>query len=162
MKMIMHHTHISIPEKNRIELVSLLNKSLASTTDLYMQLKQAHWNIKGLSFIAVHTLLDELAEQIEAQIDIIAERITALGGTALGTVQEIEQNTELRIYPTHIFSISEHLEHLIYNSAILSEFSRKNVAATQEIGDMVTNDIYIALVRLLEHQLWLLQAHLQK
>lgn len=158
----MHHTRISMPEKNRIKLVALLNQSLASLSDLFMQLKQAHWNIKGIEFIAMHKLLDELAEQIEEQVDIVAERITALGGTALGTVQQTAQQTELRIYPIDIFFIAQHIEQLVHNIALLAKLSRKNMELTEELQDMATNDVYIDIVRLLEHQLWLLEAHIQK
>lgn len=158
----MHHTKISIPEKNRINLISLLNISLASTNDLYAQLKQAHWNVKGPEFIALHTLFDELAEQVEEQVDIIAERITSLGGTALGTIQATAESSTLRKYPTDIFLAKEHLEHLTHNMAILGELSRNNIRNAEEFGDIATGDIYIALTRLLDKSLWFLEAHVQK
>ena len=104
MKQIMHKTQMSLPETNRHDLVVILNISLASTADLYLQLKQAHWNIKGPQFIALHKLLDDIAEEVEGQVDIIAERITSLGGTALGTSQAIVEYSQLRLYPTNIFA----------------------------------------------------------
>ncbi|MCX5922209.1 MAG: DNA starvation/stationary phase protection protein Dps [Candidatus Dependentiae bacterium] len=162
MKSIMHTTKISIAEKNRIELVAILNTSLASTADLYAQLKQAHWNVKGPNFIGLHKLLDELAEQIEEHVDIIAERITSLGGTALGTIQATHENTELRVYPTNIFSWEDHIEHLTHNIAILGELSRTNIEKTEELEDMATSDFYIALTQVLDKSLWFLEAHRQK
>lgn len=162
MKPTMHATKNSIQEKTRIELVLTLNTTLASANDLYAQLKQAHWNIKGPNFIAVHKLLDEVAEGIEEEIDIIAERITSLGGTALGTIQATVHSTELRTYPTNIFTIPEHLEHLMHNIAILGELTRANITKTAELGDFVTNDMYITLSAILDKNLWLLEAHLQK
>ena len=162
MKSTMHTTRISLPEKNRIELISLLNKSLASTTDLQMQLKHAHWNVKGMEFIALHKLFDELAEEVENQVDIIAERITSLGGTALGTLQAAAAHTQLRVYPTDIFAARDHLEHLAHNFAILGELSRTNMQATEELGDMASNDVYIDLTRMLDKNLWFIEAHVQK
>lgn len=161
-KAIMHTTRMSLPEKVRIESITFLNKSLASGADLYAQLKQAHWNIKGMNFIALHKLLDEIAEDVEEQVDIIAERITALGGTALGTLQEANKNTALRVYPVDIFEAKDHLEHLCHNMAIFGELARKNIDATDEIDDMGTNDLYIDLARMLDKNLWFLEAHLQK
>ena len=162
MKHIMHTTKISLPEKDRIELVGMLNETLASTADLYAQLKQAHWNVKGPNFIALHTLLDQLAAQILAQVDIIAERITSLGGTALGTTQTIGQNTKLRVYPTNIFTGNDHIEHLSHNYAILGEICRTNIKKTESLHDMATSDFYIALTQELDKSLWFLEAHVQK
>ena len=162
MKSMMHETRMSLPEKERIELIALLNKSLAGTTDLQMQLKQAHWNVKGKQFIALHKLFDELAEEIEGHVDVIAERIMSLGGTALGTLQQAAQNTPLRVYPIDIFCADDHINHLTHNFAILGELSRNALVATAELDDMATNDVYIDLVRALDKGLWFIEAHVQK
>lgn len=161
MKNMMHPTRVSLPEKDRIEIVTFLEKTLASILDLYAQLKQAHWNIKGKEFISLHLLFDKIAEEVEEQADIVAERIMALGGTALGTTQEIANNTDLRTYPTNIFSGAEHIEHLTHNIAILGELTGENIDKTTELDDMATNDIYVALKRMLDKNLWFLEAYLQ-
>lgn len=157
----MHDTKISLPEKKRLELASILNETLASIIDLQLQLKQAHWNVKGMQFIAIHKLLDELAENVESHVDIVAERITSLGGTAYGTLQRVAANTELNLYPTDIFLVTDHIEHLAHNFAILGELSRKNIDLTAELNDMVSNEIYISLTGMLDKNLWFLEAHLQ-
>jgi starvation-inducible DNA-binding protein len=162
MSKLMHHTRMNLPEKQRIELVSMLNSSLASTADLYIQLKQAHWNIKGMEFIALHKLFDELAEEVEGKVDEIAERITSLGGTALGTIQYTVKNSQLRIYPVNIFAAKDHLEHLTHNCAILGELSRDNIKKAETLGDYATSDLYIEIVRSLDKSLWFMEAHLQK
>lgn len=162
MKNLLHATKMSLPEKTRVEIIGMLNKSLASTADLYAQLKQAHWNVKGPQFIALHKLFDEIAEEIEGHVDTIAERITALGGTALGTIQEAAKNTALREYPVDIFTSTDHLAHLTHNFAILGELVRNHIDETDELNDMGTNDMYIDLSRFLDKNLWFLEAHLQK
>lgn len=158
----LHATRINIPEKNRIELIALLNKSLASATDLMIQLKQAHWNVKGMEFISLHKLFDELAEQVEEQTDILAERVVILGGTALGTLQQAALNTELNAYPITIFAAKDHLVHLAHNFAILAELSRANMSRAEEFGDIATTDVYTDLTRMLDKNLWFIEAHLQK
>lgn len=158
----LHHSSISIPEKQRVELIAMLNKTLASVSDLYAQCKQAHWNVKGPQFIALHKLFDDIAEEVEEQVDIVAERITSLGGTALGTLQQAVKNTGLREYPIDIFAAKDHLEHLIHNFSILGERARNDIDETDRLNDMATNDLYIDLVRMLDKNLWFLQAHLQK
>ena len=162
MKQTLHTTRISIPEKKRIELIAALNSTLASTADLYAQCKHAHWNVKGMDFIALHKLFDELAEEVEEQVDTIAERVTALGGTALGTIQSTVENSSLREYPTGTLTAEKHLEHLAHNFAILGELSRNNIKASEELEDMATNDLYIDLVRMLDKSLWFIEAHLQR
>lgn len=162
MKARMHTTRISLPEREREEVVALLNKTLASASDLFLQLKHAHWNLKGPEFIALHLMFDDLAEKVEEHVDIIAERITSLGGTALGTSQAIVENTQLRTYPTDIFSAKDHIEHLAHNFAILGEYSRDNIKKAEGFGDIATGDLYIAFTRLLDKSLWFIEAHVQK
>lgn len=162
MKPILHHTRMSLSEKDRVETITMLNYTLASATDLQLQCKQAHWNIKGREFIALHLLLDKLHEEVENHVDTVAERIMILGGSAFGTIQAVVENTQLRKYPTDIFKIEEHLEHLTHNFAILGELSRNNIKAAEEFNDLATSDVYIALTRMLDKNLWFLEAHIQK
>jgi starvation-inducible DNA-binding protein len=158
----LHQTRNSLSDKDRIQLTAILNKTLASVSDLYAQIKNAHWNVKGMDFIALHKLFDEIAEEVEEQVDIVAERITSLGGTALGTLPEAVKNTQLRTYPIDIYAAKDHLEHLSHNFAILGELARKNTQEAMKLGDEATADLYIALTRLLDKDLWFLEAHLQK
>ncbi len=158
----MHKTKIDISENKRIEVIKLLNVTLASTTDLYAQLKHAHWNVKGPEFIALHKLFDELAALMEEQVDIVAERITSLGGTALGTMQSAVHNTVLNAYPLDLFSARDHLEKLTDNFAILCALSRRNIKDAENLDDLATGDMYIALTRMCDKSLWFLEAHLQK
>ena len=85
----MHKTRNDIPAKTRKKVVELLNARLVDAIDLSMQAKQAHWNVKGPNFIALHELFDKVAEHAEGHVDALAERITALGGTAVGTVRAV-------------------------------------------------------------------------
>ena len=157
----LHNTRNVLPEKSRIESINLLNNSLANLTDLYSQIKNAHWNVKGMEFYSLHTMFDLIAVDIEKQIDIVAERVTSLGGTALGTIQEAVKNTNLNIYPSNVFNAKDHLEKLAKNFAIIIELTRQNIKQTADLDDYATNDIYINLVRVVELRLWFIEAHLQ-
>jgi len=79
----MYRTANDIPQNNRSELNALMNQRLASAVDLQMQMKQAHWNVKGPNFIGLHQLFDQVDEVVESYVDLIAERIVQLGGIAL-------------------------------------------------------------------------------
>ena len=82
----MYKTKIDLSEKVRRNVAGILNDRLAYAIDLQSQIKQAHWNVKGPNFIALHELFDKLSDAVLEQIDEIAERVTSLGGTAEGTV----------------------------------------------------------------------------
>src|SRR5665213_2408960 len=93
----------------RIQLNALLNQRLASAVDLQLQMKQAHWNVKGPNFIALHELFDQVDEGVEAYVDLIAERIVQLGGIAVGTARVAAARSQLEEYP---LSIAEGLAHV--------------------------------------------------
>src|SRR4051812_45643562 len=90
---------IDIKPKLRDSMANLLNQQLADTVDLYTQVKQAHWNVKGPHFVALHELFDKLAENLEEPVDDIAERITALGGVARGTARIAARDSRLAEFP---------------------------------------------------------------
>src|SRR2546421_5019461 len=95
----MFDTRNDLPANTRTKVIELLNARLADAIDLGTQSKHAHWNVKGPSFIALHELFDKVAENIEEHIDTLAERVTALGGTARGTLAAVARSTSLRPYP---------------------------------------------------------------
>jgi len=92
-------TRIDLAPETRAQMIALLNQQLADTFDLFSQTKQAHWNVKGAQFYQLHELFDKLAEEVEGFVDLIAERATALGGTAMGTVRMAAGASRLPEYP---------------------------------------------------------------
>lgn len=138
-----------------------MNQRLADAIDLRSQAKQAHWNVKGMSFIALHELFDQVATEIETHVDNIAERVTSLGGTALGTVRVAAQKSSLNEYPLEITEGPAHVEAL---STVLADFGakvRKNIDETAEIGDADTADLLTEVSRSVDKLLWLVEAHMQ-
>ena len=156
-----HHTRNNISLDIRKQIVDLLNKSLADTVDLHAMLKNAHWNIKGSQFIALHKLFDELASELLMHIDTIAERTTSLGGTAHGTLQQAVSSSSLEPYPTNIFDAEDHLNALAARFATIGQATRICIDKTNQLNDMATNDLYIDLARYLDKSLWFIEAHLQ-
>src|SRR4051812_7546831 len=92
-------TRNDLPEEVRLAVIDMLNQQLADTLDLELQAKQAHWNVKGPSFIALHELFDEVEGELEEYADELAERAVVLGGTALGTVRVASSASRLPEYP---------------------------------------------------------------
>lgn len=155
-------TRHDMPPKVRQEMIALLNQQLASTFDLFSQTKQAHWNVRGAEFYQFHELFDELAEELLAMIDTIAERATALGGEALGTVRMAEAASELEEYPREIFDSLGTAALLADRYAALAHSMRQAVDAAEEAKDMGTSDLFIDVSRFLDKSLWFLEAHLQE
>jgi starvation-inducible DNA-binding protein len=142
-------------------LVALLNQHLADTFDLYGQAKQAHWNVKGPQFHQLHELFDELAEELRAYVDLIAERATALGGLALGTVRMSAGASRLAEYPLDAGGSMGHVEALAERFAALAATTRSAIEATGRLGDADTADLLTEVSRGLDKSLWFLEAHLQ-
>lgn len=157
----MYASKNDLPEGTREKVAKLLNERLADAIDLGTQTKHAHWNVKGPNFIALHELFDQIAENVEDHIDEIAERITALGGTAHGTLAAAARGTSLAPYPEDIV---EGLAHVDALSSALADFGKKvrqGIETTNGWGDADTGDLLTGISRDVDKYVWFLEAHLQ-
>ena len=157
----MQHTHNTLSENIRTESVALLNKHLAAAIDLHGQAKQAHWNVRGPAFIAVHELFDKVAEKIQGYSDALAERAAALGGTAQGTVQAAAAHSFLVPYTLGVAAEKEHIFALSTSLAAFGQSTRQAIDAATACGDSDTADLFTDVSRGIDHQLWLVESHLQ-
>jgi len=157
----MHPTRIDLSAKTRGRVVEVLNARLADAIDLQLQAKQAHWNVKGPSFIALHELFDKIAGDVGGHIDEMAERITALGGTAEGTVQAVAGRSKLEAYPLGLSEGRAHLEALATALARFGKGVRKAIDEAGKAGDADTSDLFTGVSRDIDKNLWLVEAHLQ-
>jgi starvation-inducible DNA-binding protein len=156
----MFDTRNDLPAKVREPVAELLNARLADAIDLGAQSKHAHWNVKGPNFIALHELFDRVAENLEEQIDTIAERITALGGRAHGTIASVARTSTLAPYPEEIVEGLAHLEALSGGLASYGAKLRSAIEAADRLGDADTADLFTGISRETDKFLWLLEAHL--
>src|SRR5438876_10632044 len=157
----MYETENDIPEQRRSELNALMNQRLADAVDLQMQLKQAHWNVKGPHFIGLHELFDQIDEAVEGYVDLIAERIVQLGGIAEGTVRVAAERSRLEEYPLDIADGQAHVEAVSKALSTFGEEARKTIGQADELDDADTADIFTALSRGLDKWLWFVEAHSQ-
>lgn len=156
----MFETRNDLPLGTRTQVVKLLNERLADAIDLGTQVKHAHWNVKGPNFIALHELFDKLAEAIEEQVDTIAERATALGGVAQGTLAQVARGTSLKPYPQ---TLTDGVAHVKALATVLAAFGAKVRAAIAEsarLGDADSSDLFTGVSREVDKYLWFLEAHL--
>jgi starvation-inducible DNA-binding protein len=142
--------------------IGILNARLADSIDLALLTKQAHWNLKGPQFIALHEMIDGFRTELDGHVDTMAERVVQLGGTALGTTQVVAKATTLAPYPTDIHKIKDHLAALIERYGKVANGVRKAIDETDDAGDVDTSDLFTAYSRALDKQLWFLEAHVQE
>jgi starvation-inducible DNA-binding protein len=157
----MIRTSIDMSEDNRRQMVELCNMQLADTFDLFSQTKQAHWNVKGREFMQLHKLYDELAEGLMEFIDEIAERATALGGTATGTVRMAASATRLKDFTDGPIGSLESVEALVERFSEVAASTREAIDTAEEADDMSTSDMFTEISRSLDKWLWFLEGHLQ-
>jgi starvation-inducible DNA-binding protein len=160
-KTLPHSTRNDLPASTRARVAALLNARLADTIDLQLQAKQAHWNVKGPNFIALHELFDKVADAADEAADLLAERIVALGGQAEGTVQAVNGLTTLRPYSLTASTGAAHTQLLADAIAVVARASREAIDDADRAGDKGTSDLFTELSRELDKLLWLVEAHLQ-
>ena len=152
-------TRIDLNETTRADLARGLNVSLASTFDLFTQVKQAHWNLKGAQFVARHELFDDLAKHLRKWGDKLAERVTTLGGYAQGTARLASELSVLPEYDLDAVDGGQHLDALIDRYGLYCAAMRKMVSGANGLGDPATEDLFTEILRDAETDLWFLEAH---
>ena len=155
------HTRNSLPEKTRSEMTALLQGRLTDSIDLMLQAKQAHWNVKGPNFIALHELFDKVFHDTEKYVDTLAERIVQLGGTARGTVRVAALQSSLPEYPVDISSAKKHVAELAHAMSFYSELIRQAIDLSTRLGDAGSADIFTEISRGNDSDLWFVEAHEQ-
>jgi starvation-inducible DNA-binding protein len=157
----MHETRNDLPDNIRKAAIDLLQARLADVVDLVTQAKQAHWNVKGPSFVGLHDLFEKVAENGREHADLIAERITALGGVAEGTAAVAAERSILPRYPLDIADGPAHVEALSTALATFAKAARTAIDGTSEMGDQVTADLFTEVTRGTDKYLWLVEVHAQ-
>jgi starvation-inducible DNA-binding protein len=156
----MQTTHNTLREATRQQSIELLNKHLAAAVDLHGQVKQAHWNVRGPAFIAVHELFDQVSEVVEEASDQLAERAGSLGGTAHGTVQTAAEQSFLVPYPHDIADEKQHLFAVASSLAAFGQSTRDSIEHAINFGDPVTADLFTEITRGIDAQLWFVESHM--
>ena len=157
----MYETENDISQPRRSELNALMNQRLADAVDLQLQMKQAHWNVKGPSFIALHELFDQVDEAIESYVDQIAERIVQLGGIAQGTVRVAAARSRLEEYPLTIADGLTHVEAVAKALSTFGREARNTINQASELEDAATADLFTEITRGVDKWLWFVEAHSQ-
>jgi starvation-inducible DNA-binding protein len=157
----LYATKNDLSEQTRTQVIALCNARLADSVDLETQCKQAHWNVKGPNFIALHKLFDEINEDVEEYVDLTAERAVQLGGVAEGTARLAVKASKLPEYPAHIAEGHEHVDALSTVLAAYGKLTRAAIDEATKLGDADTADMFTEISRGVDKWLWFVEAHLQ-
>jgi starvation-inducible DNA-binding protein len=149
-----------LSDERQSGLVVGLNQNLASLTDLAAAYKQAHWNVIGMDFAQLHALFDQFADQTREYMDLIAERAVTIGGTARGTIHAAVEQSVLPPFPLDDRDEMRLVAELVGRVDALTAELRK--AMDDSADEAATQDIYVEVVRGIEKQRWMLQAHLAR
>jgi len=157
---VVYATHNDLAKDARSAVIDILDARLADAVDLQTQMKQAHWNVKGPTFIALHELFDKVNEDVEDYVDDLAERLVQLGGVAHGTARQASARSTLPEYPT-VRDGHQHVEAVSAALAAFGKLVRAAIDATDRLGDRDTADLFTEISRGVDKWLWFVEAHLQ-
>ncbi len=157
---LLHATRIDIPLEIRAYVTTMLNQTLACTVDLRSQVKQAAWNVKGIAFIQLHALFDTIAVELDTYTDLLAERITVLGGMVRGTIRTAASQSTLLEYPGDLVEGNTHVRALAERFADYAKDLRSCIAHAVDVEDVDTGNVYTDISRGIDKRLSILEAHL--
>jgi len=160
----MNKTRNTLPASVRKEAIALLNDTVADLFDIFARIKQAHWNVRGSTFIGLHKLLDEFAARTLGHIDLTAERATALGGVVEGTLRKTVKHSHLKEKeaPASVSGMTDWISELADIHATAGDQVRKAIKKLTDAEDFGSADLLTDVLRALDLQLWLLEAHINR
>jgi starvation-inducible DNA-binding protein len=154
-----HATRNSLSEDVRGQVTQILVARMADAIDMVLMAKQAHWNVKGTQFRALHMQFDEVHEAARAAMDLIAERAVMLGAQVHGTIRAAAQHSSLQEYPLDISLDQDHVKALADRLSAFGKLIRDAIDATEEIGDADTADMFTEISRAIDMQTWMVESH---
>lgn len=150
-----------ISDKDRKAIVNGLNHLLADSYTLYLMTHNFHWNVKGPMFNSLHLMFETQYNELALAVDLIAERIRALGYPAPGTYSEfvaLSSIKEVKGQP----KAEDMIKHLVHGQEAVTKTARSLFPAVEKASDEPTADLLTQRMQLHEKNAWMLRSLLEK
>jgi starvation-inducible DNA-binding protein len=154
----LHPVRQNLPEPTRHQVVGSFNWALANVIHLGFHLRMAHWNIKGASFGPLHDLFGQIYEAIGCWTDVVAERVVQLGGTAMGSIDDVKGKSTLPVYP-HVTAQTDHVSAVAESLRKFTAVFADVMATCNRVDDQVSLDIATEISRAADKWLWFVDSH---
>jgi starvation-inducible DNA-binding protein len=152
---------IGISEKDRKVISTGLSHLLADSYTLYLMTHNFHWNVKGPMFNTLHLMFEGQYTELALAVDLIAERIRALGYPAPGTYSEFVQMSSIKEVKGQP-KAEDMIKHLISGQEAVTRTARSLLAAVDKASDEPTADLLTQRMQIHEKNAWMLRSLLEK
>ena len=153
--------NIGISDSNRQAVVNELSKILADEFVLYTKTRNAHWNVAGVDFYDKHKFFETQFEQLDTNIDSIAERIRSLGHYAPATLKAFLELANLSESNSDKKDSKSFINELLIDHEIIIKNLRKNINPfANDFNDLGTSDFITGLLQDHEKMAWFLRSHI--
>ncbi|WP_371323343.1 Dps family protein [Dechloromonas sp. ZY10] len=151
---------IGISKKDREKIAEGLSRLLADSFTLYLKTHNFHWNVTGPMFNTLHVMFMDQYTELWNALDLIAERIRALGVQAPGTYREFSQLTVIKESEGKV-SAEEMIKQLVAGQEAVTKTARSIFAIVDKAGDEPTADLLTQRMQIHEKNAWMLRSLLE-
>lgn len=152
---------IGIPENQRMQIAEGLSRLLADTYTLYLKTHNFHWNVTGPMFTTLHTLFETQYTELGTAVDVIAERIRALGAFAPGSYKQFVQLSSID-EETGVPSATLMIKQLVKGQESVTKTARSLFPLVDKANDEPTADLLTQRMQIHEKNAWMLRSLLEE
>ena len=152
---------IGIKEKDRAGIAKGLSRLLADTYTLYLQTHNFHWNVTGPMFQTLHLMFETHYTELAGAVDLIAERIRALGFPAPGTYAEFGRLSSIK-ESSGVPKAEQMIRLLVEGQEAVVRTARSIFPVAEKANDEATADLLTQRIQLHEKTAWMLRSLLER
>lgn len=153
--------NIGIKEQDRVEITGSISRLLADTYTLYLMTHNFHWNVKGPMFQTLHLMFEQQYTELATAVDLIAERIRALGMPAPGTYKRFAELSSIKEVDGTP-NASAMIQILVEGNEAVIRTARAAFPAAEKASDEATADLLTQRIQLHEKTAWMLRSLLEE
>ena len=151
---------IGINKKDREKIAQGLSRLLADTYTLYLTTHNFHWNVTGPMFNTLHLMFEQQYNELALAVDLIAERIRALGFPAPGTYSEFAELASLK-EPKGVPAAADMIKQLVVGQETVVRTARSILPLVDKASDEPTADLLTQRMQVHEKTAWMLRSLLE-